>query len=260
MDNNWNAILKNFASEPTLLILKQTLADILIAVDELEPNTAGLEQKLTDLGTAITTFQSAFDVRDLAKNSAIITLNTDLNTQKIDLKEKLDSVITAVNLLNTDLAARDLAKDSTLLSFKAEAKAISGEAVDVPAAYTTLDRLKQLKAQLVANASNDDANVALLTNAIIDVENKLEETRLVAHTLASRMKANQPDVGYSIWLDLADTDYLYVLEAPDAAVAANTGFRGTRVPKTVTGIVGKQQVNLGGTLTFNNRKTDGGWV
>lgn len=84
---------------------------------------------------------------------------------------------------------------------------------------------------------------------------------ITATELVTRMLNKLLAVGYLPWLDTNNASFLYVLEAPAAAVATDTGFRGIRITKDGSGFpVGKVQVNSGGTLTFNNRSTDGGWA
>lgn len=83
----------------------------------------------------------------------------------------------------------------------------------------------------------------------------------LARSLTERMFAKAPAAGYSIWLDTADVSFIYTLEAPDAAAAGSTGFRGVRVTKDTLGNpVGKVQQNTAGTLTFTNRASDTGWA
>lgn len=78
--------------------------------------------------------------------------------------------------------------------------------------------------------------------------------------LTSRMRNAHPAAGYRLWHDTANALHIYVMEAPAAATAASTGFRGIRVTKDADGNpLGKVEVNPGGTLTFNNRTSDGGW-
>lgn len=79
-------------------------------------------------------------------------------------------------------------------------------------------------------------------------------------TLTYRMKNFDSADGYNIWLDTDDVSYIYILEAPEAATSGDTGFRGIRVDKSLTGLVGKVETNTAGTLTFDNRTTDTGWA
>lgn len=72
---------------------------------------------------------------------------------------------------------------------------------------------------------------------------------------------SRPAPGYALWLDTANTSFIYILEATFATAASGTGFRGVRITKDSSGNpLGKVEVNTGGTLTFNNRTTDGGWA
>lgn len=78
--------------------------------------------------------------------------------------------------------------------------------------------------------------------------------------LTERMLAKAPASGYALWFDTADNSYLYTLEAPTDKTSSQTGFRGVRVTLDADGNpVGKVESNTAGTLTFDNRKTDGGW-
>ncbi len=79
--------------------------------------------------------------------------------------------------------------------------------------------------------------------------------------LIARMRANSPALGYTLWYDTEDTDFIYTLEAPLGAAASDTTFRGIRVTLNDDGNpLGAVQYNIGGTLSFDNRKTDGGWL
>lgn len=83
---------------------------------------------------------------------------------------------------------------------------------------------------------------------------------LLAAELTERMLNARPAPGYQLWHDVPDASFTYVLEAPAAAGATDTGFRGIRVTKDADGNpLGKVEVNTGGTLTFNNRTSDPGW-
>jgi hypothetical protein len=68
----------------------------------------------------------------------------------------------------------------------------------------------------------------------------------VARTLTERMFARAPYSGYSLWLDTADATYIYISEAPTAAVSGDAAFRGVRVQKDALGNpLGKVQVAEG---------------
>lgn len=85
--------------------------------------------------------------------------------------------------------------------------------------------------------------------------------RLASH-LTHRLMPPKPEPtdGYTVWMDTEDATHIYVLEAPAAANAGDTGFRGIRLPKSAGGgVVGKCEVNTSSTLTFVNRVSDPGW-
>lgn len=80
------------------------------------------------------------------------------------------------------------------------------------------------------------------------------------YTLTERLMAKAPATDYALWLDTEDASYLYILEAPVATLASETGFRGIRITVSASGNpVGKVEINTAGTLTFDNRTTDLGW-
>lgn len=213
------ALLGSTLGEVSLSPTANTLLDRLKQLkDQLVSNDSGSDAKfdlviaeLQDLEVDLEAFHSSFNVRDLAKDTTLIQVrdyldtaesklqaiidNTDtleLNTDQ--LEAKLDAAIAAIQLFNTQFNSRDLSQESTLANFKAEAKAESdasqaliGEVGAAPTANTVLDRLKQVKEQLVANAGNDDANTAGLAAAIQAVEADLEafNANFVARDLAS---------------------------------------------------------------------------
>lgn len=80
-----------------------------------------------------------------------------------------------------------------------------------------------------------------------------------AGNMAFRLFNNQPAPGYRVWRDTDDLNHIYVIEAPAGTLSNETGFRGIRISKSATGLSGVQEENSGGTLTFDNRTTDGGW-
>lgn len=86
----------------------------------------------------------------------------------------------------------------------------------------------------------------------------IAETQAV--TLTGRLGERKPADGYRLWLDTEDAAHIYVLEAPEGSASGDAVFRGIRYPKTATGnLVGQIEENAGGTLTFDNRDSDGGW-
>lgn len=107
-------------------------------------------------------------------------------------------------------------------------------------------------------------NMTTLIAEVDALEEKLQELIDLSTTdadLTARMLEKKPSSGYALWFDTADISYIYTLEAPVATAAGDTGFRGIRVTINAAGYpVGKVQVNTGGTLTWNNRTSDGGWT
>jgi hypothetical protein len=54
-------------------------------------------------------------------------------------------------------------------------------------------------------------------------------------SLTERMLARAPAATYALWLDTADTSFIYIAEAPQAATGAASTFRGIRVQKDLLG-------------------------
>jgi hypothetical protein len=112
-------------------------------------------------------------------------------------------------------------------------------------------------------ARNEDnsglwTNLSAKGNGALNVNIKSDDTK---DTLCARMVSKTPAIGYTLWFDTADLGHIYTLEAPLNTAAGVTGFRGIRVTINSAGYpVGKVQVNSGGTLTWDNRTTDGGWT
>lgn len=77
-----------------------------------------------------------------------------------------------------------------------------------------------------------------------------------AQQISTRLLAGIVQDGCKLWLDLQDPAHLYVLEAIVTASSSDADFIGIRVPRD---LVGPVEVNEGGTLSFDNRTTDGGW-
>lgn len=78
--------------------------------------------------------------------------------------------------------------------------------------------------------------------------------------LSSRLLNNVVAPGYKLAIDLGDTSYMYILEAPIGTAVSATGWRGIRLTLTLGSISGEVQYNIGATLTYNNRKTDANWT
>ncbi len=78
-----------------------------------------------------------------------------------------------------------------------------------------------------------------------------------AQQIASRLLAGVVLDGHQLWFDLQDPAFLYLLEAPVGTLSDVADFVGIRLPRN---LVGRLSVNTGGTLSFDNRTTDGGWV
>lgn len=106
-------------------------------------------------------------------------------------------------------------------------------------------------------ARGQDETGGVIRDKLDELIQKNEQGQV--RTLVFRMKQFEAVTGYNMWTDTEDSDYIYVLEAPETATSTDTGFRGIRIPKGTTGLIGKIEVNEGATLTFDNRKTDGGW-
>jgi hypothetical protein len=125
---------------------------------------------------------------------------------------------------------------------------VLAQVTNVVATTVTNEVLAEITNVVSAQVTNDVA--AHITNEV-----------LIARGLVERMMAKAPATGYSLWLDTATTGYVYILEAPSAAGASDTGFRGLRITLDSSGNpAGKVQTNTGPTLTYNNRTTDGGWA
>ncbi len=81
-----------------------------------------------------------------------------------------------------------------------------------------------------------------------------------AAELTERMRNDRPATGYRIWVEIDDPNHFYTLEAPAGSATGDAVFRGIRVAKSVSGSPsGEIQVNAGGTLSWDNKTTDGGW-
>lgn len=138
------------------------------------------------------------------------------------------------------------------------------EAPALPSGVLTPEELLQALSGL-ARPHSDDAVVGAVNNLADEVKKSLEYSRAVAgaaygpsgggvvhidpavaealqtivaqveRSLTDRMLAKAPQVGYQLWLDTADSTYIYIAEAPDGAVGTDTSFQGVRVAKDASG-------------------------
>lgn len=117
-----------------------------------------------------------------------------------------------------------------------------------------------VKVKDTADVAIDPATLQKQDEILAKLDEILTELQLQTPTLEARMYARSAQEGYSLWPDTGNSDYLYVLEAPTANGAGDTGFQGIRIPLNSDGAPeGKTELNTGGTLTWNNRTTDGNW-
>lgn len=101
-----------------------------------------------------------------------------------------------------------------------------------------VDKIERLGKQVAAAGSAGtvvSSGRSVLEGGVLDSIKQPVDVNLPARTLAERMFAKAPVAGYSLWLDTADPTYIYIAEAPLAAVGTDPSFTGIRVVKDASG-------------------------
>lgn len=116
----------------------------------------------------------------------------------------------------------------------------------------------------------DPADITRMVNALsqavlgtVDVTDRASRIlgKVTSDTLTARMLAKQPQQGWQLWLDTADTSNIYILEAVSGSTSTTAGFQGIRLPLDANGnIVGEVAQNTDASLTFSNRTTNTHWA
>lgn len=107
-----------------------------------------------------------------------------------------------------------------------------------------------------------DANLVLIEAAVDDLETKLDaiDADLPDPTLTSRMFARQPQTGKRIWLDTADSSFIYVAEADAGAGSDQTQevWAGIRIPIDADGNP-LGEVEESTAFRWDNKTSTTGW-
>lgn len=215
--------LRDLASETTAAAAKAVLDNLLLALDTVET-------KLQTLITQNKTEDDQTQVAIGAVQASVDALKAQNLTEDNQTQAKLDTAIVELQDIEADVVAVKGSIDAAEVARNADATALQARA-DLLATEATLEQIRNF----------------------LQAEREAE--------LTERMRNDRPATGYRIWVEIDDLNHFYTLEAPAGSSTGDAVFRGIRVAKSVSGSPsGEIQVNAGGTLSWDNKTTDGGWA
>ena len=220
-------------------------------------------------------YKATFESRDIAtsaKQDSHTTLLTSIRDYLDTVETKLQTLINIQGGGSSEatLSEFKLESHNDLEAIKAEIDLLEesiGAITDSDAASTVIGRLKRLVSILdnvdFATSTKQDSEINQLTiiAAHLDtVEEKLQsliDAQGTSSTLSYRMMQKNPQDGYNLWFDTADSNHIYIAEAPAAAdPAIHNTWRGIRITLVSGNPLGEVQT----LVNFNwNNRTAGGW-